>query len=368
MKTGLVFSGGGSRGAYQVGVWKALNELDIKCDIVTGTSIGSINAAIYVQGDLDNAIELWKQISFKSVFEEEFDYKSQKDKFKVKLKYLKSSIKGGIEPSNLKDLITKNIDLDKFYNSSIDYGLVTVTYPKLKVIKLTKKEINKDKLIDYIIASSTVFPMFKVKEIDNNKYVDGGFKDAIPVDLAIKLGADKIIAVDISLYGRGRKNYRNLDIITIKPRNNLGRPLTFDSNISKKNINYGYNDTMKSFKKYFGKRYTFSNLDSNLIIKGYFRTKNKLLNIMEHLGKIFDIDDNIIYSTDEFNKELFDKFDQVKLKRKINPRNIIGPKERIKYIYKELKKNDKKELLRFEKLFLIDYKAAYYIYVNKNNN
>ena len=78
MKTGLVFSGGGSRGAYQVGVWKALNELDIKCDIVTGTSIGSINAAIYVLGDLDKAIELWKQISFKSVFEEELGVKMSK--------------------------------------------------------------------------------------------------------------------------------------------------------------------------------------------------------------------------------------------------------------------------------------------------
>lgn len=368
MKTGLVFSGGGSRGAYQVGVWKALNELDIKCDIVTGTSIGSINAAIYVLGDLDKAIELWKQISFKSVFEEEFDYKSQKDKFKVKLKYLKSSIKGGIEPSNLKDLITKNIDINRFYESNINYGLVTVTYPKLKVIELTKKDIEKDKLVDYIIASSTVFPMFKVKEIDNNKYVDGGFKNAIPVDLAIKLGAEKIIAVDISLYGRGRKNYRNLDIVKIKPRNNLGRPLTFDRDISKRNINYGYNDAMKAFKRYFGKKYTFSNIDSNMIIKGYFRTKNKLINAMEHLGKVFDIDDNIVYNTDEFNKEIFNKFDKIKLKKKINPKNIIGSKERIKYIYEVLNINNKKELLRFEKLFLIDYKAAYYIYVNKNNS
>lgn len=39
-KTALIFSGGGSRGAYEVGVWRALEELNIKCDIVTGASIG----------------------------------------------------------------------------------------------------------------------------------------------------------------------------------------------------------------------------------------------------------------------------------------------------------------------------------------
>ena len=43
MKTALVLGGGGSRGAYEIGVWKALNELNIHADIVTGTSIGALN-------------------------------------------------------------------------------------------------------------------------------------------------------------------------------------------------------------------------------------------------------------------------------------------------------------------------------------
>ena len=59
MKTGLVLSGGGSTGAYQMGVMKALQELNIKCDIVVGTSIGSINGAMYVSNSLDKAEEMW---------------------------------------------------------------------------------------------------------------------------------------------------------------------------------------------------------------------------------------------------------------------------------------------------------------------
>ncbi|HOO68452.1 MAG TPA: patatin-like phospholipase family protein, partial [Bacilli bacterium] len=153
MKIGLVFSGGGSRGAYEIGVWKALEKLNIKCDIVTGTSIGSINAAMYVQGNLKQAEQMWNDLSFKTVFSEDFDYKSSKDDLKVKLKYLKSAKKGGIEPTNLKQNLIECIDIDKFYNSNINYGLVTVKYPKLDVIELIKNKIPKDKLIDYIIAS-----------------------------------------------------------------------------------------------------------------------------------------------------------------------------------------------------------------------
>ena len=43
-KTALVLGGGGSRGAYEAGVWQALTELGIEIDIVTGTSVGAINA------------------------------------------------------------------------------------------------------------------------------------------------------------------------------------------------------------------------------------------------------------------------------------------------------------------------------------
>ncbi|UKI49919.1 MAG: patatin-like phospholipase family protein [Clostridium sp.] len=51
MKKGLVFCGGGSKGAYQMGAWQALEELNEKFDIVTGTSIGCLNGAMFTQHD-----------------------------------------------------------------------------------------------------------------------------------------------------------------------------------------------------------------------------------------------------------------------------------------------------------------------------
>lgn len=49
MKRAIVLSGGGARGAYQIGVWKALRELNIKYDIITGTSVGALNGALMIQ-------------------------------------------------------------------------------------------------------------------------------------------------------------------------------------------------------------------------------------------------------------------------------------------------------------------------------
>ena len=68
-KTALVLSGGGSRGAYEAGVWQALTELGVKIDIVTGTSVGAINGAMVVQGELEPTVKLWKEIETHMVFD-----------------------------------------------------------------------------------------------------------------------------------------------------------------------------------------------------------------------------------------------------------------------------------------------------------
>ena len=57
MKIGLVLAGGGARGAYQIGIWKALRELNIDkhISVVSGTSIGALNAILFMQGDLGSS-------------------------------------------------------------------------------------------------------------------------------------------------------------------------------------------------------------------------------------------------------------------------------------------------------------------------
>jgi NTE family protein len=60
---GIVLEGGGARGAYQVGAWKALRELGIDYQGVAGTSVGALNGAMMVQGDFNKTLEVWSDIT-----------------------------------------------------------------------------------------------------------------------------------------------------------------------------------------------------------------------------------------------------------------------------------------------------------------
>lgn len=354
MKQALVLSGGGARGAYQIGVWKALEELNIKCDIVTGASIGSINGALYTQGSLKEAEELWNSINLETVFPISIENDSNKELIK---KYFKSSINGGIEPSNLLKNLKQCLDLDKIYNSNIDYGLVTVRYPTLKPVKLTKSQIPKDKLIDYIIASSTVFPVFKLKEIGDNTYIDGGYRDTVPLDLAKKMGANKFIVVNISSVCKMYHPSKKEKIIYISPNNNIGLPLVFNAKKAKINIRYGYNDTMKVFKKMYGKKYTFKNLNKVYVKTDIFKTINSYIDTMEYLGMIFGIDDSQIYTIDKFNSILKKRIDDYSQNS-----SLINSRERVIYIYNCLMSN--KITPGINKILNKEYRAAYYLYLN----
>ena len=90
-KLGLVLSGGGAKGAYEIGVYKALKKLNKKIDIVTGTSIGAINGMFITQKDLKGALKLWKHISFKTLYDEEEFTAIEDDKLsKLYIEYAKN--------------------------------------------------------------------------------------------------------------------------------------------------------------------------------------------------------------------------------------------------------------------------------------
>lgn len=373
MKIGLVLSGGGSTGSYQFGVIKALEELNIKCDIVTGTSIGSINGAMYTCHAIKKTEEMWESLSFKSIFPDDIKYDSQKDELEVIKKYLKVATKGGMEPSNLKQNLIDCIDLDKFYNSNIDYGLTTVKFPSLKSIKLTKNEIKKEELFDYIIASSTVFPVFKIKKINNKKYVDGGLRDSIPYDLAIKMGAEKLIIVNTSYFFKHaklpKKITKKYNVLMIKPKNNTGPSLMFGEKQAKKNIKYGYNDAMKAFGKLYGNKYTFKEINKTLENNPYFKNEKEFIKTLEYLGRTFKLDDSKIYTLTEYNKKLIKSLENIELKKvqKLKDiKTILNPKERLKFIYNLILNNDIKKINIIKKFVNKEYIAAYYIYSENN--
>ena len=79
MKRAIVLSGGGGKGSYQIGVWKALKKLHKKYDVVTGTSVGALNGAYMVQNDFQKAMDTWKNINYEMIFDDPLEIKSKKD-------------------------------------------------------------------------------------------------------------------------------------------------------------------------------------------------------------------------------------------------------------------------------------------------
>ena len=70
MKTAVVLSGGGTRGAYELGAWRAFRELGIEYQIVTGTSIGSINGAMMCIGNYERTEEMWLNLKMTDMLTE----------------------------------------------------------------------------------------------------------------------------------------------------------------------------------------------------------------------------------------------------------------------------------------------------------
>ncbi len=256
---GVVLGGGGARGGYEIGVWKALRELQIPIAAVTGTSVGALNGAMMVQGDYDIAEEIWMSVTADSIINMENEIASAVQDKKKSMSFI-NTIKfmitsKGLDITPLKELLLKVIDEEKIRRSETDLGIVTFSLTDFKPVQLFKRNIPEGKLVDYLLASAC-FPAFKIQEIDNKKFIDGGVYDNMPVSLIIRKNIKNIIAVDISTIELIRKiDSKGLNIINIKNSQDLGGILSFDSERSKRNMEIGYYDALKAFHKYDGKKY-----------------------------------------------------------------------------------------------------------------
>ena len=216
-KTALVLGGGGSRGAYEAGVWQALTELGIEIDIVTGTSVGAINAAMVVQGDVDLTAQLWREIETHMVFD--VPEGSQPIEYAREIVF-----HHGAGTSRLKELLDTYIDEDQIRSAAMDYGIPVVSLPAFEAHYLFKEDIPAGRLTDYIVASASAFPAIHSYEIDGVDYIDGGYADEIPVNMAMQKGATHVIAVNLK--GMGLVKYDSIkkapNLVYIEPKWDLG--------------------------------------------------------------------------------------------------------------------------------------------------
>lgn len=398
----VVLSGGGSKGAYEVGVWKALRQLEYDFQIVTGTSIGSVNGLFMVQNQFYKCHNLWYNLNYKFLYDDNFP--ETESKLSIYKEYFKNFIeKGGMNTTRMAISLDKIINYRRFKKSKINYGLLTYNLSKRKPETKLKKDLNQKNLKNYILASCTCYPAFQKLEIDGDKYIDGGYYDNVPINLAIEMGATEIIVVNLNTIGITKKvKNTDINIIYIKPRNELGSFLIFDKIAARRGIRLGYNDAMKKFGKLDGNRFTFKykHLEYNYAFKKdkYINTVNKFINekkfiiinsklnylkdldkglnkkmneTIEYLGYLYGFDDSKIYKIYKFNKLLINKLKEsdsysssyikVCLQKK-RFRSLFDSKAIIRYLYDLIDKNNPKELATMGNIFTKEFKAAIYLH------
>ncbi|MGN0165741.1 MAG: patatin-like phospholipase family protein [Lachnospiraceae bacterium] len=269
-KYGLCFSGGGGKGAYEMGVWKALRHLGKNFEItaVSGASIGALNGAFFATGDYEHAVKVWSEIS-QSDF---FDFTSE---FRLSRDYLC-------------DILYKELDYDKIKFSSIKlYVNTTVTpdyftfpnvveevkaYARMHREQLSEQyyclnDMDKERIRQLLLASTALPGIYPPVEIDGKRMVDGGMTDNVPIRpliedeecsnlIVVMCGKDN--EYDIYLASRAE------EIIEIRPSRDIGELLDGTLDFTPDSIAFrmqlGFYDTLRIFdmqeRKKMGLPYT----------------------------------------------------------------------------------------------------------------
>jgi len=267
-ETALVLGGGGAKGAYQIGAARALEEMGIRYAHAYGTSIGALNAAMLAQGDLDAAAKVWETLRLSDVVspesialaEEAEAMFSRPDKL---LDFItRNAQKKGLDATPLFSVMRSAIDEKRLRAGGVAYGLVATRFPSLSMIKKRLCDMPGGSVCSWIEASCACFPALPMKSIDGERYLDGGFSDNVPVEMAIRAGARHIIAVDIGRTQAHTQYALRPNITYIRTAHPLGGLLSFDPAQSRRNMTLGYNDTLRAFGRLKGTHYSFDPVDA----------------------------------------------------------------------------------------------------------
>ena len=237
---GIVLGGGGSRGSYQIGALKALKELGFEYEVATGTSVGSINSCFLAQREYDRLISFWNEITYEDILGHTFKWKN-----KSRETFIKAPLKGGFSLDGLRNLLTKELDEKKLRESGIKYGLVyTKGFFKYNPMKL--EDMEEGEVLEYIVNSCSATPFLKKNRFHGKKCYDGFFSDNLPINLAIELGAKKIVAIDIFRGFHKKVKNKDVEVFILRPSKKLGFFLNFDRDRVDRNMQLGYDDVMSN--------------------------------------------------------------------------------------------------------------------------
>ena len=260
----LALEGGGAKGAWQIGAWRALREAGIRVTAVAGSSVGSLNGALITMGDLEKAEEIWRNIRYSQVMDVDDDAMSAlmsgelgNGGWKDALAQLWSALRnGGFDVTPLQNWIREIVDEDAVRASDTELFVVTYSITDKKELELRVKDLPEGEICDMLLASA-YFPAFRGEKLGGKRYTDGGVRDVLPLHVLIENGYRNILA--LRLFGLGvERNVRipkGTAVYYVEPSGELGNELDFDPEQSRENLRTGYFDAMRFLYGLAGRQY-----------------------------------------------------------------------------------------------------------------
>lgn len=267
---GIVLEGGGARGAYQIGAWKALREAGIQIKGIAGASVGALNGALMCMDDYEKAEDIWKNITYSQVMD--VDDSLMEQIRGVNLKKLNLDLKivaeqavrifrdGGFDVAPLKALIEEAADEERIRRSDRELYVTTFSVDDMKAQVIDVKGLPDGEISNALLASA-YFPAFKNEKLSGKRYIDGGGFNNVPVNVLLERDYKDIIVIRI--YGLGFDTEKVVEIPEdvkvghIAPRQDLGGILEFDKKRARKNMQLGYMDAKRYLYGLAGRSYYF---------------------------------------------------------------------------------------------------------------
>ncbi len=272
VRIGLVLAGGGAKGAYEVGVYKALRELEIvdNIKVISGTSIGAINALFFAMDNPNVIGHSWRNLNYSRFILNQQNTKEKKSDIileKIKSINIENGIFeqvnlndiGLISQSGIKDFIEEYIDMEIIKNSDKELYACAYNVDKERPEYFRLNDCTEEEIKDRVLASSAIPHMFKPIQIDGMRYSDGGIHsplysknniDNVPISPLRNYECDIIIVVHLSNKSEVDKTgFEGTKIIEIYPSSSLEiisgiGSLNLRKDTIEGNIELGYRDAM----------------------------------------------------------------------------------------------------------------------------
>ncbi|HEY7703812.1 MAG TPA: patatin-like phospholipase family protein [Acidimicrobiia bacterium] len=183
----FVLGGGGHRGAFEVGMLKALLERGLRPDLIVGTSIGAFNGVVIAERPTSEGVarleETWRHLTREQIFEDSLWRRAS-----IALRR-RTHIHSN---DSLRRIIEDTVSARTFAELAVTFQCVAAS------IELAREHwFDQGNLVDAVLASSAVPGLLPPVELGGSHYIDGGVVNSIPISRAFELGASEVYVLHV---------------------------------------------------------------------------------------------------------------------------------------------------------------------------